>query len=79
VVATLMNCSSSDERLPQGRRLMMRQIEEDGWTVAAAALSGLSGHRYYEQSWPPGCTPLQTQRATAPGDGVRTRKAPVDH
>jgi len=58
VVATPTNCSPEGPRMnlhknarltPQGRGLMMRRIEEEGWKVAdAAAAAGLSERRAYE-------------------------------
>jgi transposase InsO family protein len=58
VVATPINCSREGPRMnihknarltPQGRLLMVRRIEQEGWKVAdAAAAAGLSERRSYE-------------------------------
>jgi transposase len=58
VVATPINCSPEGSRMnihknarltPQGRLLMVRRIDEEGWKVASAATAaGLSERRAYE-------------------------------
>ena len=44
-----MNVHKNARLTPQGRRLVVRRIEEQGWRVAdAAAAAGLSERRAYE-------------------------------